>query len=48
MTWEEQDQVDHVDGRWAISPGHEPLGGDSWQVIHETDRYVIVEVRESR
>jgi hypothetical protein len=47
MTWAEQDEVDHADGRWAISPGHEPQGGQSWRVVEETDRFVVVEIQEA-
>lgn len=46
MTFEEQDAVDHVGGRWVVFPGHEPLGGRRWTVVEETDRFVIVDVEE--
>ena len=47
MTWEEQDRTDHAPERWAIAPGHTPLGGASWRVIEETERFVIVEIEET-
>ena len=47
MTWAEQDEADHVDGRWAILPGHTPRGGRSWRTVRETDRFVLVEVEEA-
>jgi hypothetical protein len=47
MTWAEQDEVDHADDRWAVSPGHEPQGGQSWRVVEETDRFVVVEIEEA-
>ena len=47
MTWEEQDEVDHASGMWAVKPGHEPRGGKSWRVVRETDRFQAVEVEEA-
>jgi hypothetical protein len=47
MTWAEQDEVDHANGRWAVLPGHEPRGGRNWHIVQETDRFVVVEVEEA-
>jgi hypothetical protein len=48
ITWAEQDEVDHgAPELWIVAPGHEPLGARSWQVVRETDRFVVVEVEEA-
>jgi hypothetical protein len=46
MSWEEQDAVDHVSGRWAVAPGHVLRGAASSRVVAETDRYVVFEAVE--
>ena len=47
ITWAEQDDVDHADGWWVVSPGHEPRGGRSWRVVRQNDRVMVVEVEEA-
>jgi hypothetical protein len=49
ISWAEQDEVDHADTNawWIVSPGHEPKGGQSWRVVRETDRFVVVEIEEA-
>lgn len=47
ITWAEQDDADHADGWWVVSPGHEPQGGRSWRVVRENDRFMVVEVEEA-
>jgi len=47
ITWAEQDEVDHADTWWIVSPGHEPQGGQRWRVVRETDGFVVVEVVEA-
>ena len=47
ITWAEQDDVDHADGLWVVSPGHEPRGGRSWRVVRQNDRFMVVEVEEA-
>ena len=48
VTWAEQDEVDHANGRWVVLPGHEPQGGRSWRIVQETDRFVVVGVEEAQ
>ena len=48
MSWAEQDKVDHgAPELWIVVPGHEPQGANSWRVVRETDRFVMVEVHEA-
>ena len=45
QTWEEQDAADHA-GYWVLSPGHDPQGARSWEIIEANDRFVVVEIEE--
>ncbi len=48
ISWTEQDEVDHgAPELWIVAPRHEPQGARSWRVVHETDRFVVVEVEEA-